>query len=384
MGYGLLEDTVLSYETNVEMIKTTALTDEATDQVLIRYKTKMASLSLNDQIIKDFVEASSKGIMGYVVEETDTLPEVDVTFLKEHVIEEVDRQIAISLTENIDLDELITYVREVPEGESISKAVNAYITSTNLTIDENDISRVTSIFIDNKDMEPVALKAKISSELARQAVDTLNMKETLSLQQFFDDLMPKNPFTLLRQGFGLADKHFNFYLPFVIFMIILLMIVIEFKLSKTISWFILSLILAVIPLQVIRLLSFFIDKEFISVLDELKSYQTFMLDAIVSKLNVLTLVVGVIIIFLIIIKRYLKTYVDDRLDPLVKDKKWIFLGSRVGAFAMIILLCFLVGNKAKVETMDFVDDIRAIQPSDFDPIDFDEVLSNGLNVEFDF
>lgn len=382
--YGIFNQSVLSYDRNQEMLESTDLSEEITDELLVRYTTKLESIAVDDGLLADFVETSSEGVLAYVLLESEQMPTVDVAFLKTYAQEKIEEEISTSLTENVDIDAMITYIKAVPDGQSISKGLDMYLESQELTINEKDLDLARDVFLNNKTLEADALKAVLLTSLASEYGDISQMKENLSLQQFFDDLMPRNPFTVLRQGYEVVDKNLSFYLPVFVILIVLLMTLIEFKLSNSITWFVLSLLVAIVPLQVLRLADFFMDKDYIDVLGQFTSYKTFMMDRIIERLNVYTLVVLLIMVVLIITKRILRQRVDDKVMAFVEGRKTLVGVVRASAILLVVLGTFLVSKNAEDFNRTYYNDLQEIQVDDFDPVDLDQVLGDGLNVDFDF
>lgn len=382
--YGILNDSILSFKANIEMLETTKFSEEVSDVISVKYQTKLESVSLDHQHLLEFVQASSTGIAGYVFSEIDELPEVDVAFLKTYVEEEVARKLSESLIENLDLDELIRVVKEVPEGESIGKAVTSFAEESGFNISNSDTDAATKIFIENKALEAEALKVKLIEALSLEKVDTSQMKDSLSLQQFFDQLMSKNPFTLARQGFEVVDKNLGFYLPVMILLIILLMAIVEFKLSNSITWFILALLVAIMPLQVLRVVNYLIKKDWMTAFDDYSSYVDFMMSAMIKSLNIYTLIVTIMIVLLFVLKRTLKNRVDDKVEDFISKNKKMWMTVRISSFILVLIMSSFVISHLISYNVEYKNSLQEIQPADFDPIDLDDVLSDGLNIKYDF
>ena len=382
--YGILNHTIFSVEANEAMIESTDFTEEATDFLLARYSMKLESISIEEGMMYDFVEASGMGVLNYVFMETETLPEVDVTFLKEYVDRQVKEEISRNLVENTDLDQMIEYLRAVPEGESITQALEVYVSEKNQDIYKNEIEIAARIFIENKELDNEAIKEKMLEALSKEFVDTSTMKETLSLQQFFDRIMNKNPLTILRNAYDVIHTNIRTYIPWVMILLILIMACIEFKLSNSISWFIIFILIPLVPLQALRLLRFFIERDFVDLINGMDSYKDYMLDAMINRLNFYTIVGIIVIILLIIGKKLLQKYVDEKVALKVEKQERAWLLIRIGVVGILFLILGFIGNKAQDKNLNFYEDIQALQPSDFDVRSIDEVLSDLLNVDYDF
>lgn len=148
--------------------------------------------------------------------------------------------------------------------------------------------------------------------LSKDFIDTSTMKETLSLQLFFDRIMNKNPLSLLRNGYDVMHTNVRTYIPWIMILLILIMACIEFKLSDSISWFIIFILIPLIPLQGLRILRFFIERDFVDLINGMESYKDYMLDAMIDRLNFYTIVGIIVIILLIIGKKLLQKYVDEK------------------------------------------------------------------------
>lgn len=382
--YGILNDSIFSFKANIEMLETSEFSEEVSDVISVKYQKKLESVSLDREHMLEFIKTSSSGMTGYVFSEIEELPEVDVTFLKTYVEEEVARKVSESLTENLNLNDLIRVVKEVPEGESISKAVSSFVEESDFNISKADIDAATQLFIENKALEAEALKNKLIETLAIEKVDTSQMKDSLSLQQFFDQLMSKNPLTLAREGFQAIDKNLGFYLPMMIILIVLLMTIIEFKLSNSIIWFILALLVAIVPLQLLRMVGFLITKDWLNVFDDFSSYTDFMMSAMIKSLNIYTLIVMVMIVLLIVLKKILKTRVDDKVEAFANRNSKRRIIVRSSSFILILMMIYFVTSHWISYNIEYKNSLEEIQPSDFDPIDLDDVLSDGLNIKYDF
>ena len=383
-SYGLLNDSVLSYEVNQTMVEETPFTEEVTSEILNRYHTKLSDLSFDEEVLLSFVNESGMGVLGYILSEYEEMPNVDVSFLKEYVTTNVTREEASKFYGNVDIDGTIQALREVPEGESITKAIDAYLEGENVTIDQKDVDLVTELFLEHKELDDDSLKNKIITEIAYEKLNLNEMSTELSLQQLFDKLMTKNPFTVIRELLNVISKNIHGYMVLMMMIVFLLILVAEFRITSTSTWLTLSLVLAILPLQLIRLLNFVVDGDYFTVFNGMESYKNYMLDAAITKLNVYSTAVLIVVIVLFVLSKLLRRQANDKTDQIEDKKKNRFVLVRV-AIVGVLLFGLYINTKACYNyNRNIYDEIATIKPSDFDPKSMDETLSGLLNIDYDF
>ena len=395
-SYGLLNDSVLSYEENQKMVEETPFTEEVTSEILDRYHTKLSDLSFDEDVLLSFVNESGMGVLGYILSEYEEMPNVDVSFLKEYVTTNVVREESSKFYGNVDIAETIQALREVPEGESITKAIDVYLESKNVTIDQKDVDLVTGLFIENKELDDDSLKNMIITEIAYEKLNLNEMSTELSLQQLFDKLMTKNPFTVVRELLNVINKNIYGYMVLMMVIVLLLILVSEFKFTTATTWLNLSLILAILPLQLIRLLNFVVDGQYFTVFNGMESYKNYMLDAAIAKLNVYSIVVLIMVVVLFILVKILRRQVEEKIDlneqneqndqndQNDKKKKSRFVLVRIAIVGVLLFGLYINTKACYTYNMNVYDEIATIKPSDFDPKSMDETLSGLLNIDYDF
>ncbi|MBI9012561.1 MAG: hypothetical protein JEZ08_10065 [Clostridiales bacterium] len=383
-SYGLLNDSVLSYEVNQNMVDETPFTEEVTSEILDRYHTKLSDLSFDEDILLSFVNESGMGVLGYILSEYEEMPNVDVSFLKEYVTNNVTREEASKFYGNVDIDETIQILREVPEGESITKAMDAFLEGSNISIDQKDVDSVTELFLEHKELDDESLKNKIISEIAYEKLNLNEMSTELSLQQLFDRLMAKNPFTVVRELLNVINKNIYGYMVLMMVIVFLLIFVSEFKITSTSTWLTLSLVLAILPLQLIRLLNFVVDRDYFTVFNGMESYKNYMLDSAIAKLNTYSIAVLVVVIALFILGKVLRHQGNDKVDQVEDKKKSRFVLVRVAIVGVLLFGLYINAKACYNYNRNVYDEIEAIKPSDFDPKSMDETLSGLLNINYDF
>jgi hypothetical protein len=139
-----------------------------------------------------------------------------------------------------------------------------------------------------------------------------------------------------------------------------------------------------VPLQALRLLRFFIERDFVDLINGMDSYKDYMLEAMINRLNFYTIVGIIVIILLIIGKKLLQKYVDEKVALKIEKQERAWLLIRIGVVGILFLGLGFIGNKAQDKNLNFYEDIQALQPSDFDVRSIGEVLSDLLNVDYDF
>lgn len=383
MGYGLVEDTMLSFEANKTLLETTTFTEEITDELLDQYYTSLDELNFEKDVILQFVTESGEGVLGYVFSEYDTMPSVNVEFLKEYVNEQIEEAAQYEMDGQVNMSDLITVLRAVPEGNSVSSAIKSFTKDAGLNIKNSDIDTVSNVFIENKELEDEALASKLIQSIAVEKLNLNEMATEISLQDLFDQLMTRNPFTVLKQVFDVINKDMKGYLPLAMILIIILIAVIEFRVTSTTIWYALALLIAIIPLQLLRIADFFIQNDMIDLFGGLASYKTFMLEAMNTKLNFYSIVVVVLIIVLFVISRVFSNKVDEKIESAEHNHKRMVL-IRLVVTAVLVFGLYMNVTKAIDYNMALVDDLSTIEASDFDPRSLDDTLSNLLNIEYDF
>lgn len=383
-SYGLLNDSVLSYEVNQTMVEETPFTEEVTSEILDRYHTKLSDLSFDEDVLLSFVNESGMGVLGYILSEYEEMPNVDVSFLKEYVTTNVTREEASKFYGNVDIDGTIHALRVVPEGESITKAIDAYLEGENVTIDQKDVDLVTELFLEHKALDDDSLKNTIITEIAYEKLNLNEMSTELSLQQLFDKLMTKNPFTVIRELLNVINKNIRGYMVLMMMIVFLLILVAEFRVTSTSTWLSLSLVLAILPLQLIRLLNFVVDGDYFTVFNGMESYKNYMLDSVITKLNVYSIVVLIIVIVLFVLSKLLRRQANDKTDQNEDKKKNRFVLVRVAIVGVLLFGLYINTKACYTYNRNIYDEIATIKPSDFDPKSMDETLSGLLNIDYDF
>ncbi len=383
-GYGLLNSSVLSFEANKTVIEETAFTEELTSEVLQRYNTKLVDLSVDDDVLLSFINESGLGVIGYVLSETESMPSVDVTFLKDYVIKNVTVEEAGKVYGNVDFDEMITALREIPEGESVSNNFDMFLEEKNLSIHQADVDKVTELYLENKELDDQMLKEKIISEMAYDKLNLNDMYTELSLQSLFDDLMDRNPFTLIREMLNTVNKNIYGYMAITMVILFLMILIVEFRIGSFTVWIALALMIAIIPVQAIRLVNIIVDQELFDIFNGMESYKNYMLDVIIDKLNVYTIVSVVLIVLLFVISKVARKNLDDKIEPVEGKKQNRYVIVRFAVFAILAFGLFLNVKGMYRYDMNKYEEIQSIQPDDFDPKDLDITLSELLNINYDF
>jgi len=383
-GYGLLSDSVFSYDENKTMIEETSFTEELTDEVVSRYKTKLSDLSVDHDVLLRFINESGLGVVGYILSETEQMPSVDVTFLKEYVSTNVAIEEAGKLYGNVNFDDMIIALRMIPEGESVSQNFETYLTEKNMTVHQEDIDQVIELYLENKDLDDQALQEKIISEMAYEKLNLDQMNTELSLQELFDRLMDRNPFTLIRQVIEAMNKNVYGYMLITMVILFLMILVVEFRVGTATIWLALSLIIAIIPLQAIRLVDLLVDQNLFDLFGGMESYKNHMMDVIIGKLNTYTIICAIIIVLLFVISKVVRTRLDDKIEHIEEKKHNRYVIIRFAVFFVLALGLFLNLRSAQRYDMKQYNELMAISPDDFDPNDLDVTLSELLNINYDF
>lgn len=383
-GYGLLHNSVLSFEENKVMIEQTQFTEELSTEIIDRYKTKLNALSLDDEVLVEFVRQSGVGVLGYVFSEYDTMPSVDVSFLKDYVIRNVAVEEAGKLYGNVEFKDVLTKLRAIPEGESITKNFEAYLAENNMTFHQEDVDKFVALYIENKALDDDALLNKLVTEMAYDKLDLNQMNTEISLQELFDTLTDRNPMTVVRDLLSNVNKNIYGYLTITMVLIFLLILVVEFRVATSAIWLSLSMLIAIIPLQGIRLLNFVIARDYFTLINGMESYKDYMMQVIISKLNVYTIIVGIAIVVLFILSKVLRNRIDTKIEGIEEKSKKRYVLVRLAVFAVIALGLFLNVKAMYRYDMQVYNEIQTLSIDDFDPDDLDVTLSNLLNIEYDF
>lgn len=384
MGYKIMDQSIMSLEENQTLLETTSFSEEVANEMLETYHMSLSELNFEKETIIKFVNDSAVGVLGYVFLENDTMPTVDVTFLKDYVKDEIAEQSQHLLQGNVDLSPMITALRAVPEGTSVSNEIDKYINDSGFDINQSEIDMITETYIENKDLEDDALLQKLVSSIAYEKLNVDTMNTELSLQQLFDKLMKKNPFTILRNLKETADKNVSGYLLITIVLLVLLLITTEFRVGATSVWIALALIVSIIPLQLIRLADLFLNYEILDIFSGLESYKNYMMDNIISELNMMTIVVVISIIVLFILSRVFRSKVDTKIENATNGRSKLVMLTRFVAFLVLLLALYLNVNAGKNFNLETYNNLKEIQASDFDPQSVDLILREELNIDFDF
>lgn len=384
LGYGLLHHSVLSFEENKTMIEQTQFTEELSVEIIDRYKTKLNALSLDDEVLVQFVRQSGVGVLGYVFSEYETMPSVDVSFLKDYVVKNVAAEEAGKLYGNVEFQDVLTKLRAIPEGESITKNFEAYLTENNMTFHQEDIDKFIAVYIENKSFDDEALLEKLISEMAYEKLNLNQMNTELSLQALFDTLTEENPMTVVRGLLNDINKNIYGYLTITMVLIFLMILVLEFRVATAAIWLSLSMLIAIIPLQGIRLLNFVVARDYFTLINGMESYKDYMMQVMISKLNVYTIVVLIAVVVLFILSKVFRSRIDTKIEGIEEKSKKRYVLVRFAVFAVISLGLFLNLKAMYRYDMKVYSDIQNLSIDDFDPDDLDVTLSNLLNIEYDF
>jgi hypothetical protein len=260
LSFNILGKTVLSPESNTRLLYETKFSNELVDGVLDKYNTDMGQLRFAEDDLMSFVNDSGEGVINYVFLESEVMPSVDVSFVKEYIEEVIEEESKNALDEKLDFAEFVTMLRQIPDGESVSGTTTNYFESVGIETSGEELDNVIAIFKDNKSETDEVIIQKIAQSIARDIIDIDSMETELSLQELFDKLMKKNPFTVMRSAMEMYNKDVNGYLLITIVLLALLIIITDFRISSSSAWFALALIVAIIPLQALRLADFIIDK----------------------------------------------------------------------------------------------------------------------------
>ncbi|MBN2794978.1 MAG: hypothetical protein JXR88_06205 [Clostridia bacterium] len=384
IGFSLLNHSVLSYEANEEMLQTTPLTEEITDALLDRYHMHLDELRFDKDVLLQFVNESGLGVMGYVFNEYDTMPDVDVTFLKDYVRDQIEKEAATQMDGNIDFANLLEVLRTIPEGESVTSGIKAYTRDKGFEIKQSEIDAVAEVYIENKDLDDEALLGKIVAEVAYEKLNVNEMSTTLSLQNLSDQLMERNPFTFLREIFEVIHKDFAVYIPISMFLLVLMIITVEFRVGTSAVWMMLAMSVAALPLQFLHLANFVIEKDYLDILTGLESYKNFMLPVLIKRLNLYTIMIVILIITLFILSKVIRKKIDTKIKNVEEKKHSRFILIRLGVFVVLAVLLFLNVQSAQNYNMDMIHEVQSLNPDEFAPQSVDLILREDLNIDFDF
>ena len=212
LSFNILGKTVLSSDTNTSLLAETEFSNELVTGVLEKYNTSMGQLSFKEDDLMKFVNDSGAGVINYVFLETETMPSVDVSFIKTYIEEVIDRETKSALDGKIDVSEFVDMLRAIPEGESISGSTQDYFKSIGIDVPKEELDSVTSVFMDNREESDDVIVDKIVESITKEIIDISGMNTELSLQDLFDNLMNKNPFTIMRNVMEIYNKNVNGYL----------------------------------------------------------------------------------------------------------------------------------------------------------------------------
>ena len=144
------------------------------------------------------------------------------------------------------------------------------------------------------------------------------------------------------------------------------------------------MILAILPLQALRLADFFIDRDFLNMFDGMSSYSEFMINEAIDKLNVYSIIFLVSIIVLFIIGKVVSKINDAKIPEEGKKSPSRFRLIRFAGFVALLLGLYLNGNAAYEMNLNFYNEVSEIEVSDFDIGSIDLTLRDLLNVDYDF
>lgn len=339
-GYGLLQHSVLSFDENKQMIEETEFTKELSVEIVNRYKTKLKALAMDDELLVSFVETSGVGVLGYVFSEYETMPSIDVSFLKDYVIKNIAIEEANKLYGNVEFDDILQQLRMIPEGESITKNFEQYLEDNNLVFSQEDVDKFIAVYIDNKALDDDALLNIIISEMAYETLDVDEMNTEISLQALFDSLTNRNPMTLARDLLNHMDKNIYGYLLITMAIVFLMICVLEFRVATAAIWLSLSLLVSIIPLQGLRLLDFVVARDYFTLFNGMESYKNFMMSAMIKQLNVYSIVVLIVVIVLFIVSKILRKQVDSKIETIEGKKKKGYALVRTAVFLVLIFGLF--------------------------------------------
>ncbi len=383
-GFGLFNSSVLSFDENKKMIEETEFTEEVTSEILSRYNTKLSDLSVDDDVLLNFVNESGLGVLGYIFSEYEEMPSVDVSFLKDYVIKDIAVMEAGKLYGNVDVTDFVSSMRLIPEGESVTNNFEAYLEEKNLNLHQEDVDQVIKLYLENKDLDDQALIDKIIGEMAYEKLNIDQMSTEMSLQSLFDSLTDKNPFTIIRDFLNHVKKNVYGYLSITMLIVVLMILVSEFRVSSFSVWISLAFIIAIVPLQGLRLIDFVVQRNYLEIINGMESYKNYMLDVLIQKLNVYTIITFVLVVVLFILSKLLRKRVDSKIEDLEKKSTNRYGIIRFAIFLVLALGLFLNVKGMYRYDMNVVAEMQAISPDDFDPNDLDVTLSNLLNIDYDF
>lgn len=384
LSFKIMGDTVLSPETNSELLAETSFSNELVSGVMDKYHMNTGQLQLNEYDLMKFVNDSGYGVINYVFLDTETMPSVDVSFIKTYIEEKIEDEIRKSLDGKLDVADYVSTVRQVKDGESISAFTSDYFKLNDIEVPKEQMDNVILQYMGNRDEADDVIVEKITKSIARENININSMKTELSLQELFDRLMDKNPFTIMKDFMEVFNKDVNDYLFIMIILLTLLIIVTEFRIRAISVWLMLSLLIAIIPLQLLRLVNFFMDKDFLGLFDGMSIYIEFMMEEAVKRLNVIT----IIALILIIIAFVTSKIIDKRnsSDSRVSDEKPKKRFKTVRAVGLVVLFFVIYSNFNSALDLNtkFYEDVSEIHESDFQIGSIDLTLKDLLEVEYDF
>lgn len=380
VSLNIVGKTVLSSETNTKLLNETEFTTEIVAGVLDKYNTNMGQLSFEEDDLMNFVNESGEGVVNYVFLEEEQLPSVNVSFIKNYINDIIEKESSKALEGNIDVVDFVEMLKEIPEGESISITSAEYFTSLGIEFEKAEFDSVIDVYMENKEESNEVIVDKIVQAIAREVIDIESMKTELSLQDLFDKLTKRNPFTVIRNVVEVYNKDVNGYLLVTVILLMLMIIVTEYRISRIATWFSLSMVLAIIPLQLIRLANYVIDKDFLNLFEGMSSYSDFMMNEAISKLNKYTIVFTLIILIMFIISKVFRKKSDVEDEKVTNRYRLV----RLAGIAVVVVGLYFNSTAAYDMNLTLYDEVSSIELSDFDIGSIDLTLRELLNVDYDF
>ncbi len=384
VSFNVLSDTVLSSNTNKRLLEETSFSSELVDAVLDKYNTNLGQLSFEEDDLMKLVDDSGESIIDYVFADESEMPSVDVSFIKEHLEKLITEESKKALDGKLDPNEFIQFLRELPDGESISGYGKSYFLSIGIEVSNEKLDELLSIYKDNRDESNEVISEKIIKAIAYEVVDIQAMNTELSLQSFFDNLTEKNPFTIAKDIMDIYYKNINGYLVILIVLLVLILVLTEFRVGTSSMWIGLSMVIAILPLQAIRIGEYFVDKLLPSTTGNVLSYKEFMLSSIIDSLNKYSIIFAIVIVILFVLGRVFSKKIDGKLDNTENKIRKKFLVIRFIAFCVVCFGIYLCVNSSINMNLDMYSEIRELGPSDFTPRSIDLTLRELLNVNYDF
>lgn len=383
LSFNLVNHTFLSVKANSDLINNTTFTSDLVDEILVKYNTNVGQLNFEEEDLIKLINESAEGIINYSLLESETLPTVDVLFIKNYISDIISEESKNSLDGKLNISEFVETMRKIPDGSSISESVSTYIDTLGIETSKEEIDNVVEIFISNKELTNEEISTKIVDSIVKSKINLDSMNTELSLQDLFDKLTKKNPLNVLRRFMEIYNKNVNGYLNIAIILLILLLFVIEFRIGSMAMWVALSLIFSIIPIQIVRLADYFVDKELLSFFSGMSNYTTFMLSESINRLNLLTIIVVVIIVILFVLSKILKSIRNKKSEEnKVEVKRYRIV--RIAGFLVLLVGLFLNGKSSYEMNQSYIAEVKEINVSDFDLNSIDLTLRELLNVNYDF